>query len=226
MNDINLIKKNSLDMIDKISNDYGKYETLIVNEENYKDIKKVVTKLNKIKNKVEDERKLFKKEVLKPYEEIEPDFKNISMKIDIIKNNLTSGIHTIDENEKNEKYNNILIKFNELNPFGERLKIDKIFKKSWLNKSTSLKSITEELESIIESIKLDVSLIEESEMNLYFDTLDLRYVISLRDKKIPQPKVIKEPKVEKQKVVIEYETDEQLDMIKDFVIDIGCKVCR
>lgn len=158
------ILKNELSVLDG-------YEVTV---DNYSDSKKLKQSIGKAVELVETNRKNFKNECLKPYEEILPDFKLLKSTLDTSIDEINKGILDIDTQEKIEKKNKIEEYFNN-NCEDRNITFDRIFNQKWLNKSVNTKHIEAEIDEMFKKMYEDLSVIANDNvaLNHYYKTFNL-----------------------------------------------------
>ena len=155
-----------------------KYTNLVYTEEQIRDAKKDASMLRKFKTALSDERIRVKKECMKAVEPFEEKVKELCAIVDTSIKNIDKQIKETEEKKKQEKYNEIHKYFEELEK-PEWLNMLQIFNEKWLNASTSMKSIQEEIVSELARIKHDLETIAKmpefafEATEIYKDTLDM-----------------------------------------------------
>lgn len=143
--------------IQKKANDYM---NLVYTADQIKDARKDRAKLNKFVTALEDKRKEIKKQVMQPYTSFEKQEKELIGIVNQAVVNIDTQIRGYDEairQEKLEKVKEIYAK--TIGGLADIVTFDKIFKESWLNVSTTLKSITNEITEIRDKIDNDLVVI-------------------------------------------------------------------
>lgn len=141
-----------------------KYEGLTFTEATAKDCRATITELNKGKKMVDDYRKKVKKQLSEPIKEFEADCKKLDAMFNETIAPLKEQSDAFEEKRKEEKRKNIqqslLVMLDES---GLDIKDDEFpFDPKWLNKSTSMKTIEQDITDQIETIKLQM---EKEEMD-------------------------------------------------------------
>lgn len=136
---------------------------LVVNDETYKEVKKVRTELKKEFEELESQRKFIKNKILEPYQEFEEVYKkcvaNIYKNAD---NELKEKINDVENELKNEKE----VELREFaKQYFEKYKIDSFVNYEQIgikiNLSSSMKSLKEEVLTWCNEIKKDLTVIEQ-----------------------------------------------------------------
>ncbi|WP_050607240.1 DUF1351 domain-containing protein [Clostridium niameyense] len=137
---------NNLDIVLK------KYEGIVVTEDTVKDGKKVIADLRKGKKSLDEFRKKTKKELTAPVKEFEDKCKELSKKFDEVIDPIVEQAEQFEEKRKFEKKIEVEKVIDEVC----KLKgLDELpLEDSYLNKSTSLKSIKTELIKVADNILL------------------------------------------------------------------------
>ena len=129
------------------------YEGIVVTEDTIKDGKKVIAELRKGQKSLDDFRKKTKKELTAPVKAFEEQCKELSKKFDEVINPIVEQSEQFEEKRKEEKR----IEVEKL--IGEVCKLKDIeslpLEDSYLNKSTSLKSIKTELIKVADNMLLE-----------------------------------------------------------------------
>lgn len=204
----------------EIDNQVNMALALECNEENKQEVKKARANINKIKNEVEDRRKIIKEQILEPYYQFEDVYNNlIKEKLlgadDILKSRITE----IENAQKQEKENNIIDYFNE---YRESLHLNDIICWEQLNikigLSDSEKKLRELVKSKLDNISNDIKLIEIEEhsneiMVEYLKDFDFAKAKLTVVNRINQMQKLEEQKQERQKLeqqdqIIENQVDE------------------
>ena len=162
-------------------------KTVVVTEDTVKSNKKLVAELNKISARLEDERKLVKNKLLEPYTKLEIDVKEIVNIIKETDNSIRSQIRELEEIERESKKESILEIYNkraELYNLSDFTDFEDIITTSHLNKTTTMKSIEQDIVDYFERVKNDINTINVLDnksivLEYYLDTKDLTTSIQL-----------------------------------------------
>lgn len=128
----------------EITNKANDYMSLVYTPDQMKEAKKDRAALRKFITALEDKRKEIKKQVMIPYTDFEEKEKELISIVNQAVSNIDTQIKAYDESirqEKLEKVKEIYAK--TIGGLADIVTFDKIFKESWLNVSTTLKSITD-----------------------------------------------------------------------------------
>lgn len=150
-------------------------------EDTIKEAKKDKANLNKLRTALEDERKRVKKQCMAPYEEFEKQVKEIVAIIDEPIALIDKQIKEVEEQRRAEKKEKVLEIYNEcIGNLKGMLPFERVFKPEYLNVSKSLKSITDEIQELVDRVNRDMDTIEDLDSNyevqvkdMYIKTLDL-----------------------------------------------------
>ncbi len=175
------IQRNNEELRQAIASKMQDYVGLQYTEETIKEAKKDKAALNKLREALESERKRVKKQCLMPYEKFEKQVKEIVQIIDEPISLIDAQIKEVEEQRRIEKKGKVLeICENNVGTLKGILPFEKVFKTEYLNVSKTLKSITEEITTIIEKVNRDMDTIEELNSNyevqvkdMYIRTFDL-----------------------------------------------------
>lgn len=136
---------------------------LLVTEDDYKDAKKIRAELNKESKSYADEFKDIKQAVLKPWNEIESEYKEkIAGKYQSIDLTLKSKINEIEDGLKAEKKTQLEEYFNELKTALNIDFVDLSQSKVKVNLSTSLTGLKKDVKNWLEGIDRDIKAIGDN----------------------------------------------------------------
>lgn len=175
------IRWNNEELKAEIAEKMQEYKSLAFTEETIKEAKADRAKLNKLRTAFEDERKRIKKLCMAPYDEFEKQVKELIALIDEPIRLIDGQIKEVEEQRKIEKKGKVL-EFYEgvIGPLKGVLPFEKVFRPEYLNATKSMKSITEEIQSLINRVNSDLDTIEgfgsKYELQIkdaYLKTLDL-----------------------------------------------------
>ena len=183
--------------------------SLVVTEDTYKEIKKVRSDLNKEFKELEDLRKQIKAKVMKPYEDFEKIYKEVTGHYNIADVELAKKIKEVEQVLKDEKERQIREYFEEYK-VSLNLEYDFItFEKLNLNitLSASVKNLKEQVKTFLDKVNTDIQVINDTEDNgelmfEYLKCLDIgkaMAIVSARLKAITEQKKAKELAEQKEK---------------------------
>lgn len=143
--------------IQKKANDYM---NLVYTVDQIKDAKKDRAKLNKFVTALEDKRKEIKKQVMQPYTAFEKQEKELIGIVNQAVANIDTQIKGYEEAVRQEKLEKVKEIYQKaIGDLDRTVPFEKIYKDSWLNVSTTLKSITTEITEIREKVDSDLKVI-------------------------------------------------------------------
>lgn len=143
--------------IQKKANDYM---NLVYTADQIKIGKQDRAKFNKLKNALDDERKRIKKQCMQPYATFEKQVKELIGIIDEVVVNIDTQIKGYEEEARQEKLEKVKEIYKKtIGDLDRTVPFEKIYKDSWLNVSTTLKSITAEISEIRDKVDSDLKVI-------------------------------------------------------------------
>lgn len=166
------------------------YNTLVVTEDAIKEAKTDLANLRKLKEAIETRRKEVKKQCMAPYDAFDKQVKELTSLIDAPVAAINGQVKTFEEQEKQKKYEEIAVKYDELVPdaIKEIIPLQRILDQTWLNKTTSMKKITEAIETRVSRTNVDLALIEGANpkymaavRSKYIETLDVATAMDYQD---------------------------------------------
>lgn len=175
------IRWNNEELKAEIAEKMQEYKSLAFTEETIKEAKADRAKLNKLRTAFEDERKRIKKLCMAPYDEFEKQVKELIALIDEPIRLIDGQIKEVGEQRKIEKKGRVL-EFYEgvIGPLKGVLPFEKVFRPEYLNATKSMKSIMEEIQTLVNRVNSDLDTIEgfgsKYELQIkdaYLKTLDL-----------------------------------------------------
>lgn len=163
------------------------YNKLVITEDTIKDGKADRASLNKLREAVDKRRKEIKKQCLVPYNDFEVKVKEILTLIDAPIAAIDSQLAMYEETRKEEKRVMVVEAYEEVVPddLWEIIPYDRIFDQKWLNATTSMKKVKEDLEGIVKRTNADLIALDTVEeeyaaavRSKYIDTLDIAAAMS------------------------------------------------
>ena len=143
--------------IQKKANDYM---NLVYTADQIKDAKKDRAKLNKFVTALEDKRKEIKKQIMQPYTAFEKQEKELIGIVNQAVANIDTQIKGYEEAVRQEKLEKVKEIYKKtIGDLDRTVPFEKIYKDSWLNVSTTLKSITAEISEIRDKVDSDLKVI-------------------------------------------------------------------
>ena len=167
------------------------YNTLVVTEDAIKEAKEDLAKLRKLKEAIETRRKEVKRQCMAPYNAFEAQVKELTVLIDAPVASINGQIKAFDEQEKAKKRSEIEATYYELVPeeFRDIIPLERILDPSWLNKGTTMKSIQEAINTKMQRVNVDMTLLDMVDPKhlpavraKYIETLDITAALEHRDK--------------------------------------------
>lgn len=136
------------------------YLNLVYSENQMKEAKKDRAALRKLVTALEDKRKEIKKQVMVPYQDFEKKEKELVSIINEAVDNIDAQVKGYEEGLRQDKQKKVEEIYKEcIGDLDRTVPLEKIFKDSWLNASTTLKSIREEISGIYQKVDTDLKLI-------------------------------------------------------------------
>ena len=129
--------------------------------QNRADAKADKASLNRLKKTINDERIRREKEYMKPFDTFKAQVKEICSLIDGASTKISDQLDTFEAKRHQEKKDNIIKLFEEKKSgVADWITFNQVFNEKWLNKTTSMKAIEEELTAIIAQIVMDLGTIK------------------------------------------------------------------
>lgn len=151
----------------KIANDYM---NLVVTVDQVKVAKTDRANLRKLRTALNDEKKRVKNQIMAPYIVFDEQIKELMSILDKAIDNIDIQIKGYDEAQRNEKLAKVKEIYKEcIGDLDRLVPFEKIFKESWLNVSTSQKSIKEEISGIYEKVDKELKLINADGSHYVFE---------------------------------------------------------
>ncbi len=144
-----VIKTNAKEMLEAIEPALKKYN-YVVTQDVYDNAKEDRAALNKLVKQISDERKRTEKSVFGTWEQDKKAIMDVEKRIKAYADTLGDGIAQIDDEEKARKDMDLetLWYTKSQRPY------DLVRKKEWLNKSWTMKKISEDMDRLVEGIKM------------------------------------------------------------------------
>ena len=158
-------------------------DSIVLTEDNVKEVKSTLADARKLVNALEDRRKAIKKEVMEPYKAFESQVKDITGIIDEADAKLRAQVRVMEEREREEKQAKITQLWNlRIMHYSFHHYVPGAFE-HWLtpqhlNKSVSLRSCEDDMTDFMEKLEKDVNAIlamdnAEEVMTEYINTFDM-----------------------------------------------------
>lgn len=159
--DLAPIKFNYEDVKNWVTQKAKEYKSLIYTEETITEAKTDRATLNKLAKAINDEKIRVKKEVLKPFEDFESKCKELQGIIVDASNSIDTQVKAFEEKEQNEKKEKIKEIFDSyVGIYKNVINFDMIFNPKWLNKSYTMKKITEDINHIMVKASEDMDVLK------------------------------------------------------------------
>lgn len=129
-----------------------RYAAIVVTEDAIADVKRDMAELNKAKKAVDDARKEAVRRVSEPIRAFEAQIKEVCGIFDDAYGKLSGQVKAYEDAQRESKRKDVagLIVEANMNAFGEPAFLDIPVQDKWLNKTTSVKAIREDIAAIIE----------------------------------------------------------------------------
>lgn len=155
------IQWNNEELKAEIAEKMQEYTSLVFTEDTIKEAKADRAKLNKLRTAFEDERKRIKKLCMAPYDAFEKQVKDLVALIDEPIRLIDGQIKEVEEQRRVEKKGKILEFYESaIGTLKGALPFEKVFRPEYLNASKSMKSITEEIQALLDRVNSDLDTIE------------------------------------------------------------------
>ena len=192
-NSIKQIDWNFEDLKNEITRKAEIYGSLVYTDETIKEAKKDRANLNKFIKALEDKRKDVKRMMLEPYTHFEAQVKELVSIITDANNNIDSQVRAYEQKQREEKREKVkeiyekAMSVEGAEGIAEILTFDRVFKESFLNSSTTFKSIVNEIEDLRDRVRHDIDVINadtgeyQFEMKqAYLKNLDMTEALSVK----------------------------------------------
>lgn len=164
----------------------AEYDGAVFTDETMDIAKRERASLRKLKSQMDDERKKVKNAWMVPYTQFEAQVKELLELVDKPVAAIDRQVKEYEERKKQEKLETCKrIYSEEIEDMTEILSFERIFDSKWLNATTTLKSIREDVQNIvsntrtqIETIKMMNSDAVEKALEIYRDTLDMTKAVA------------------------------------------------
>lgn len=222
--------------------DTEKYKNYIVTSETLNDDIKKRAELRKIAKNINDRRISIEKEISLPIKKFKEDCDYLKKLYEESADFIDAQIKIFDANEKeHKKLDCEKIYYEEIKEFECYIPFNKIFNDKWLNKSTDILLVRDEIKKIVENSRQALETIQslnsEYELeivNKYFETLDLSQAILKNHQLLEQKNKMKEvakrqEEIKKQKVeeMISIPVKEdKIDPIKVYTLKITAPLSK
>lgn len=160
---------NYLELKEGLTTALADYKNRIYTEDMIGEAKADKAKLNKLRKTLSDERIARKKDFMKPFETFENQVKELCEIIDTASSGIGEQLEAFEQKRVDEKTARIKSMFDEIISIYpiNFLTLDKIFDDSWLNKTTSEKTISADIALKCEKIVNDLDIIKKLSKHPY-----------------------------------------------------------
>lgn len=226
VNEVEIPKKidfNYTELKQELTEKVQMYETLVYTDDQIKQAKTDKANLNKLKKALNDERIRREREYMAPFNEFKAQINEIIGIIDKPIAIIDKQVKEAEEQKKLEKAHAIEELFEEMSK-PEWVKLNAIYNSKWLNATSSMKSIREEIESRLEQINNDLATLSNlpefgfEATEVYKSTLDINRAVN-EGKRLAE---IQKRKEEQERLKAEAEARAQEEKPK--TEEIGSKV--
>lgn len=136
------------------------YMNLVYSNEQMKEAKKDRANLRKFVTALEGKRKEIKKQILVPYSDFETKEKELVGIVNQAIENIDIQVKGYEEGLRQEKLAKVKeIYVEEIKDLDRTIPFEKVYKESWLNASTTLKSVREEIASVYTKVDADLKIL-------------------------------------------------------------------
>ena len=166
------------------------YNGIVVTEDTIKEGKSDRANLNRLRTAIDTRRKEIKKAYMAPYNEFEAKCKELTVLIDKPINTIDSQLAEFEEKRKQEKLEEIKSSYLACisGSFREFIPLQRILDQKWLNATTTMKKVEEDLTAWNERINADMLALDSIEEEYrvavrqkYMETLSVSAAIAHRD---------------------------------------------
>lgn len=195
---------NAIQIRDLVKSNLSKYDIANYNDDNIEQAKKDKAALNKAAKSLNSKRIEIEKEFMKPFGEFKEVITETVKLIGDCSSKIDAVVKQNEQIYKEEKLSSIKSYYNENN--SNLIDFNKVFKNEWLNKSTSLKSVCADIDSIFDKIEEEITSLQSYNEDFdvlstyYRDTLNLSGTIQYANKLKEQRDRAKKAEEEKQRL--------------------------
>ena len=145
----------------ELSETMTRYESLVYTPEQMKEAKADRAALNKLKKALNDERIRLEREYMKPFSDFKGKIAELVSMVDKPCKLIDEQVKSYEEAQKEQKRQQIAELFEKISDRPEWLKLEQIFVPSWLNASCNFKTISADIEMMLQTIKNDIAALSE-----------------------------------------------------------------
>ncbi|MCR5705166.1 MAG: DUF1351 domain-containing protein [Eubacterium sp.] len=190
----NIIKSvdwNFEELKQEITTKAADYKMMVYTEETIKDAKKDRANLNKFIKALEDKRKEVKKMMLEPYQQFEGQVKELVAIIGDANMNIDSQVKAYEQKKRDEKFDVVKQIYDDSignSDMKDILPFERVFKESYLNSTTTKKTIINEMEDLrdrvchdLETINADTGEYQFEMKQAYLRNLDMTEALQAKN---------------------------------------------
>lgn len=164
----------------------SEYEGAVFTDETMDIAKRERASLRKLKTQMDDERKKVKNAWMAPYTEFEAQVKELLELVDKSVTAIDKQVKEYEEKKKQDKLETCKkIYSEEIGNMAEILPFERIYNSKWLNTTTTLKSVREDISDIVERTRTQIETIKmmnsdavEKALEIYHNTLDMTQAVA------------------------------------------------
>lgn len=154
----------------EITEKVSDYMNLVYSDDQIKIGKKDRADLNKFKKALDDKRKDIKKQVMDPYNTFEAQIKELIGIVDKAVNNIDQQIKGYEETQRQEKEKFCRELFKKhIGDLDRVIPYEAVFDPKWLNKTTTEKSITEQITAFRDKVDLELKAINSDSSKYVYE---------------------------------------------------------
>lgn len=212
--DENAIKKidwNYEELKQEITTRANDYKNLVYTDENIKEAKSDRANLNKFIKVLDAKRKDVKKMMLEPYTEFEGQVKELIGIIGEANDNIDSQVKAYEQKKRDEKLVKVQEIYDEIYGGSDMLSVitwERAFKPTYLNATTTLKSIKTEMTELLERVTNELNIIDNDNGEYQFEMKEAY----LKDFNMAEALTVKQRFEENARRKAEYEAKRQAEL--------------
>lgn len=192
----------------EITEKVNDYMNLVYSDDQIKQAKKDRANLRKFVSVLENKRKEIKKQLMIPYSDFESKEKELVSIVNKAVENIDIQVKGYEEAQRNERLTKVKEIYKEcIGDLNRLIPFEKIFKESWLNVSTTQKSIKEEISGIYEKVDKELKLINADGSHYVFEMKE-EY---LKNFDLTAAMAVKQKLEETERKKAEFEAERKLD---------------
>ncbi|WP_047999388.1 DUF1351 domain-containing protein [Lactiplantibacillus herbarum] len=210
----------------------SRYSNLVITEDNVKDTKNVRAGLNKLKKALDERRKEIKRGYNEPLAAFEKEVKKLEASIDLVIDPIDAGLGELEEQRREKRETDVRDLIAEMAPnYGVEIEVIE-FDPRWLNKTMTNKQLTNEIASVMTTIKNtadklanDTSMIEHYAKAVGVDSIpwidqlkqgqDVQYLLKAIDRQVEMAKERQRQRELEQQAAAEHQKETNSGKIVD-----------